>query len=371
METYSPVPEDAEKEPREARIARLKQEGEDENEKQLHAPTSIALTVSLVALVASRSVDQVLFYRLNYAFAFYVFYLGAVILPVAFLVITVPIVWFKLAFTNDITPAMTSFPKYKFALMGLLDTLFNLLSTFPVAKLGGSLTNVLSQAVLPINMVFAYIFLRTRFGNNHYLGAFLVIYGIMIKLMPQLFGSSDSSGGSNDDGAGTVFYTFLLIFSQAFSAASNVCKSGAKRYKTLIAKATRNSRRDCSYAPIDALAPPRARKTDKETALKGANIDEWYMNVWVSVFQLGWGILCFWQVSQDNIGLFLFTFRFNFNSFHESNHSYALDDHVVITAGLSWCVYSTHARDRVMRGLLVVCNGFGRQHLLFGWRRYA
>ena len=39
--------------------------------------------------------------------------------------------------------------------MGLLDTLFNLLSTFPVAKLGGSLTNVLSQSVLPINMVFA------------------------------------------------------------------------------------------------------------------------------------------------------------------------------------------------------------------------
>ena len=97
-----------------------------------------------------------------------------------------------------------------------------------------------------------------------------MIYGIMIKLMPQLFGSSDSSGGSNEDGAGTVFYTFLLIFSQAFSAASNVCKSGAKQYQTLSAKTTRNSRR------IDALAPPRARGADKETALKGANIDEWY-----------------------------------------------------------------------------------------------
>ena len=152
---------------------------------------------------------------------------------------------------------MASFPKYKFALMGLLDTLFNLLSTFPVAKLGGSLTNVLSQSVLPINMVFAYLFLRTRFGNNHYLGAFLVIYGIMIKLMPSLFGTNaGEDSGNGDEGVNVVFYTFLLIFSQAFSAASNVYK---------------------------------------ETALKGANIDEWYMNVWVSVFQLGWGILCFWQ----------------------------------------------------------------------------
>ena len=106
----------------------------------------------------------------------------------------------------------------------------------------------------------------------------------MIKLMPSLFGSSASGGGGGggEDGASTVFCasrvtcveivyfsqcdsphlshtstdTFLLIFSQAFSAASNVYK---------------------------------------ETALKGANIDEWYMNVWVSVFQLGWGIICFWQ----------------------------------------------------------------------------
>ena len=89
MEAYSPVPEDAEKEPREARLARLQQHEVSEKSSPSQ-PSSLVLTVALVALVASRSVDQVLFYRLNYAYAFYVFYFGAVVLPVAFLVITVP-----------------------------------------------------------------------------------------------------------------------------------------------------------------------------------------------------------------------------------------------------------------------------------------
>ena len=70
-------------------------------------------------------------------------------------------------YSGAITPEMKAFPKWKFAIMGLLDTLFNIFSTFPISKIGGSLTNVLSQTVLPINMIFAFVFLGTRFKNNH------------------------------------------------------------------------------------------------------------------------------------------------------------------------------------------------------------
>lgn len=107
---------------------------------------------------------------------------------------------------------MWKFPQYKFAIMGLLDCLYNLFSTLPVQHLGGDLSNVLSQSVLPINMLFALLFLKTRFKKNHYLGAFLVIYGIAIKL----------SGGS--DWAGSFGWILMLIFAQTPSAAGNVYK---------------------------------------------------------------------------------------------------------------------------------------------------
>lgn len=61
---------------------------------------------------------------------------------------------------------MRSFPQYKFAIMGLCDTLFNLLSTFPIYHLGSNMSNVLSQSVLPINMLGSMIFLRTRCARH-------------------------------------------------------------------------------------------------------------------------------------------------------------------------------------------------------------
>lgn len=58
------------------------------------------LTVALVTLIFARSVDQTLFYRLNFAYEAYVWYLATVILPVAFVVISWPVVWYKMYFTG-------------------------------------------------------------------------------------------------------------------------------------------------------------------------------------------------------------------------------------------------------------------------------
>ena len=68
-------------------------------------------------------------------------------------------VWWKFwARPQDITPEMRAFPQYKYAIMALFDTSFNVFSTFPVQHIGGDLSNVLSQAVLPINMLGAAVF---------------------------------------------------------------------------------------------------------------------------------------------------------------------------------------------------------------------
>jgi hypothetical protein len=219
----------------------------------LGASKSAVLSAAVVALIFFRSVDQVIFYRINFMYAYYVFVLSAIILPSAFILVSIPVVCYKLYCTDDITPAMRAFPSWKFAVMGLLDALFNILSTLPVQHIGGSMANVLSQTVLPINMLLAYAFLGTRYKNCHYLGALLVVYGVLVKMMPVLFNLDGEGGGSMGGGVGWIC---LLVFSQFFSAGSNVFK---------------------------------------EIGLKGVDMDEWYMNLWVALWQMFFGALCFWQ----------------------------------------------------------------------------
>ena len=135
------------------------------------------LVFSVIPLILTRSIDRSLFYRFNFEFGYFVWYFSALILPLGYLVITWPVTWYLMRYTQEITPQMTSFPKWKLAVMGLFDTLYNLTSTFPVQHIGGNLSNVLSQTVLPINMVFGYMFLKMRFRWNHYLGALIAIGG--------------------------------------------------------------------------------------------------------------------------------------------------------------------------------------------------
>lgn len=94
------------------------------------------VAVALVLLIAARCVDRVLYTRLTYEYAQFIWYLSNVILPMAFLITSWPIVWFKMLFTDHITADMRAFPHYKFAIMALFDTLYNFLSAFPTPHLG-------------------------------------------------------------------------------------------------------------------------------------------------------------------------------------------------------------------------------------------
>jgi drug/metabolite transporter (DMT)-like permease len=116
---------------------------------------------------------------------------------------------------------MRAIPQYKYAMMGLFDMLFNLTSTWPVPYLSGSLVNVLAQSALPFTMVGSILFLRPKYRSSHYLGAILVVYGIMVRLIPNLF-------LGHDEGAGKYYepglWITVLVLSNIPSAASNVYK---------------------------------------------------------------------------------------------------------------------------------------------------
>jgi drug/metabolite transporter (DMT)-like permease len=203
----------------------------------LLSPLSVAFSVSLYLLIHSLSLSLSLYLCLSVSVS-----------QIAYMMIGWPVVWYKMLFTNDITPEMRKFPMYKFAIMGLFDTLSNLISTWPIPYLSGTLVNVLSNAVLPLTMIGSVVFLKTRYKKSHFLGCGLVIYGIMVKLMPQLFlGESQGRNGSNP-----LLWIVLLIVSAIPGAASNIYK---------------------------------------EIGLKDTQGDVWYMNAWIGVFQTLFGML--------------------------------------------------------------------------------
>lgn len=171
---------------------------------------------------------------------------------------------------------MREFPHYKYMLMALFDTLYNLLGAFPTPHIGyvpvchttdwlvqtsrclflylnrGNMANVLNQLNLPFNMLLSYMFLQTRFKRGHILGSILVLYGGMVNLIPAITGQDNAN--TPDPSAGWIS---LYIISLVPAAISNVYK---------------------------------------EIGLKDVDLDIWYANIWISFYQLIIGAATIWTV---------------------------------------------------------------------------
>jgi hypothetical protein len=89
---------------------------------------AVVLSVYVVCLIIASSLNRVVFRLAQYSMVNYPYVLSQTVtlitLPVYFVVIL-----FKLLFTDDITSKMLHFPKWKFAIMGILDGL-SLLALF-------------------------------------------------------------------------------------------------------------------------------------------------------------------------------------------------------------------------------------------------
>lgn len=79
--------------------------------------------------------------------------------------------------------------------MGALDSLAGVLQSLAVDKLAnGSLVVLLLQAAIPISMIASKIFLRAKYSIAQYVGATLVVGGLLVVLGPSLTGSGTSTG---------------------------------------------------------------------------------------------------------------------------------------------------------------------------------
>eukprot|EP00128_Syssomonas_multiformis_P005617 Colp12_sorted_trinity150504_noHs@10440 len=123
---------------------------------------SLYLTLLLVVLVLARSIDYVLYVRMAKDMKNYAWFLGSIALPAAFVIVSWPIVWYKMKFTDHITPEMRKTPMKYYLILGGFDAFQNILSAIPAPFIPGPLQVVVSQLAIPINMGMSFLFLSTR-----------------------------------------------------------------------------------------------------------------------------------------------------------------------------------------------------------------
>lgn len=81
--------------------------------------------------------------------------------------------------------------KKPFVIMGILDGCAGLLFTFASVYLPGSLLLLLPQAAIPISMILSYHIKGERYNMHQYIGALVVIIGIVTVLEPLVSGRHD------------------------------------------------------------------------------------------------------------------------------------------------------------------------------------
>jgi drug/metabolite transporter (DMT)-like permease len=147
-----------------------------------------------------------------------------------------------LKYGNQITREALSVPQYKWAVMGFLDSVAGIMQSLSVNYVSnGSLVTLLMQFAIPSSMIISYIFLKTRYKPTQYLGALIVLVGLVIVLLPTFM-----HPGSNKSAKNPVAWAIVLMLSCVPMCLSSVYK---------------------------------------EKALGDVDIDPVYMNGWVAVYQ--------------------------------------------------------------------------------------
>lgn len=139
-------------------------------------------------------------------------------IPASFLYI-IPMI----KYGNAITDECLDIPKWKFAVMGSLDGIGGVMSVFAVNFItNSSMIILLTQASIPISMAMSKFLLDAKYTRFQCCGAFVVLVGIAVVLMPSFAGPS-----SGDDGHNQLLWALVLVISCVPNVLSSVYKEKA------------------------------------------------------------------------------------------------------------------------------------------------
>lgn len=166
----------------------------------------------------------------------------AIYVPICFAYI-IPVIKFG---NGAITKEQLEIPKYKFAVMGAYDSLAGIMQTFSVTYISSSSIIVLvQQSAIPISMAISSIFLQSQYTAAQYIGASVVLCGIVVVLIPTF---SETPSASSDEPSNPYELLWILVL-------------------------------------IVSCVPMCLSSVYKEKALGEVEIDVTYLNGWVSFFQ--------------------------------------------------------------------------------------
>ena len=137
-------------------------------------------------------------------------------------------------FTNNIAVEQTQISKYKFGVMGFFDTVAGIMSQFAVNYISNaSMIVLVQQSAIPISMCISSYLLQAKYTTSQYVGAGIVLLGIVVVLAPSFLSPTpvvpmdtgdggDTTGGTANQGE--MLWIVMLVFSCIPMCLSSVYK---------------------------------------------------------------------------------------------------------------------------------------------------
>lgn len=189
-----------------------------------------------------------------------------------------------LSYTNIISKEQTEIPKYKFAVMGYYDSIAGIMQTYAVNYITSASTVVLvQQSAIPISMVVSSLTLNSKYTVSQYIGATIVMSGIVFVLIPEFIGSTSTATSSESN----MRSSFTASLSSSSSSILSSRDSSSIHFNSSSSSSISSNSSELLWIAILVISciPMCLSSVYKEKALGETEIDCTYLNGWVAIFQ--------------------------------------------------------------------------------------
>lgn len=187
----------------------------------------IAFVLMLVFQLGNRIFGRLQTYPMHNYPLFLNMVMVAVYIPICFMYVIPAMLW-----TNNITKEQRDIPKYKFAVMGAYDSLAGIMQTFAINYISNaSIIVLVQQSAIPISMVISRYALKSQYSRAQYLGAGIVLLGIVAVLIPNFLlppvPAAEGASSSSTSSSSNMLWILLLVVSCVPMCLSSVYKEKA------------------------------------------------------------------------------------------------------------------------------------------------
>jgi len=252
---------------------------EEEEEEANNSTLIIAFIAMLVFQLGNRIFGRLMTYPMHNYPSFVNLLSVGMYVPMCFLYI-LPMMRYGAAITKE----QLDIPKIKFAVMGGYDSLAGIMQSFAVNYISNAGTIVLvQQSAIPISMAISVYTLGAAYTKSQYLGATVVMVGIIVVLIPQLM----PAGVVHTDLALPVDVAHGGSYSHSYSHSHSHNQAATPAALSVPVSMNTSSTSELVWIMIMVVScvPMVLSSVYKEKALGEMEIDVVFLNGWVAVFQ--------------------------------------------------------------------------------------